>query len=372
MHLLSGLFSRHARSPQGAVKLFHDLCCKMPSMVQHRVAGLELGSCYEVRAAQGSDDANSWSSFSEPVQGRTSHMPVQRCGQGAEGGCAGRSGSFVFSLPLLVSLFYRTPLFSFIVFLSLSLFFSRGLFPSPFVLPSVSLSFHIATKPRLPLGSLIPFSPTIVTHPYPHFPRRTYHRDVVPAEQYTDNIRLGDTATFLTRWGAMVDELRTRPDVVVVHAHTFPGIASEALAAAEERLGNALHPAIRAFFRESNGLQLLWIRRDSTAFDSAVHQPSNVPAAWHRVQEEYDGRVLIPPLETVLFTDYRGQLYFDFMANGSVPWLDGAEVNQLEFAKALRPLDWGHFYYCFALYLGDSVEVCISSTNQVCRFIFWL
>jgi hypothetical protein len=111
--------------------------------------------------------------------------------------------------------------------------------------------------------------------------------------------------TFLRRLLEMVLELREHPRTQLLAFQTFDPIAETAVKRVEQFLGHNLDPAVAAFYRQTDGLQLRWIDVFNPDFNPQIHGLSGQVLDFASATEDYlvdDGSIMILPLEEVFLS----------------------------------------------------------------------
>ena len=102
----------------------------------------------------------------------------------------------------------------------------------------------------------------------------------------------------------MIESLRADHEISVVSSYIFPGASDADIVDAVEILGCKLDETLEAFYRQCNGLQLRWIRRDSEDFnDGEFGTYTNAPVSMQDIIEDshrLDGCINLFPLNIVI------------------------------------------------------------------------
>lgn len=108
---------------------------------------------------------------------------------------------------------------------------------------------------------------------------------------------------FRQAFEARVSELLQHPRVRVTHYWMGPPASEAALAAVESALG-PLPPSVRAFYAETNGVQLRWIDCENPAYSDGDESPMRNTYVWGMTSEvSGDGLIDIGPVESLLQTE---------------------------------------------------------------------
>jgi hypothetical protein len=162
----------------------------------------------------------------------------------------------------------------------------------------------------------------------------------------------------IDRFDRMVEELKDHADVQLLTFAKFPGITQGALSAVEDHLGYRLSSSIVDVYRQSNGLQLLWINKTSPWFDEGTHvfQESAVDWNWAREDDRYEtGAMILLPLDQTILRDWKDVLYDDWMQEDKSPKIVNGKSYQLyDFATRLRMCDLYSTYHFRAFFLDGS------------------
>lgn len=75
-----------------------------------------------------------------------------------------------------------------------------------------------------------------------------------------------DMKDFLQRFNAMVEVLKSHPNVQLLSHHVPNPATEQEISEVENQLGRQLDEDIKEFYRQCNGLKLRWIRKSSSYF----------------------------------------------------------------------------------------------------------
>lgn len=112
---------------------------------------------------------------------------------------------------------------------------------------------------------------------------------------------------FIEKLNAVVDQLKSTPEIEVVHYAVLPPYV-DAITAVETELGYQLDNSITGFYKECGGVQLLWLNRKNQAFDKIKKQIEG----FEKPLDEFtyfgqnmppDGCIMIPGIQTVFLKD---------------------------------------------------------------------
>ncbi|MCH2044447.1 MAG: pentapeptide repeat-containing protein [Saprospiraceae bacterium] len=107
---------------------------------------------------------------------------------------------------------------------------------------------------------------------------------------------------YLQRFKKMVSVLHAHPKVQLLHFNTFPPCSEETFEAIEQKCGQALDSNLKAFYRETNGLQLTWILKTNDCYQPQQHRYNQEPLVWDFATQEFrseDACIMILPIEQV-------------------------------------------------------------------------
>lgn len=160
-------------------------------------------------------------------------------------------------------------------------------------------------------------------------------------------------ANYVTAFQSLATALAREPDIVLLGFHTFAPLTDADLDDLAARHCCVLSPAIRQFYRETNGLQLRWIFKHNPQYQAAQHPPhqnNRPPVPWDYARTTYraeDGCIFLLPLDELLATALP-PVWTDAPLT-----LQGQHYTPLEFYGALRPLDSFSVYDSMAMLLRE-------------------
>lgn len=126
---------------------------------------------------------------------------------------------------------------------------------------------------------------------------------------------------YLQRFREKVEELKANPDIEIIRWNYFPGLSDEQISAAAKKYEVPVEEPQRTFFRQTNGLQLLWVHKKSAYYNAVRPASSNEPLPWNYLRGKarfYDGAVMILPLEEQLRSE---------AVSLNTPWPEGKTIN---------------------------------------------
>ncbi len=178
---------------------------------------------------------------------------------------------------------------------------------------------------------------------------------------------------YFKRFNAMVAELAAHPRTRVTHLWVGRPVTDAQVAAVEVRLGRPLEPALLAFFRRANGLQLRWIDTESPEYrpgrdDRTITRRQSYIAGDN---DDANGVIDIAPLEEIFAGSEatKGQLWWDDSEVYDEQEFAGRSYPYLAFRKALRPFDRFSFYNSAGFFIADGEEqltVIIGDDHDAC------
>lgn len=113
--------------------------------------------------------------------------------------------------------------------------------------------------------------------------------------------------SFTQQLNEVVDQLRSTPEIEVIHYAVLPPDA-EAITEVEAELGYQLDSSITDFYKECGGVQLLWLNKKNESFDKIKAQIDG----FKKPLDEFtyfgqnmppDGCIMIPGIKTVFLKD---------------------------------------------------------------------
>jgi hypothetical protein len=146
-----------------------------------------------------------------------------------------------------------------------------------------------------------------------------------------------DAEDWLRRFRAMVDELRSDPEIKVLCFQVNPPAPESDL----ENLKKYFHtidPDIEAFYRVCNGIQLRWTRLDKAAAAEGVEGVVAPMTYAETDQKDEDGVFLVESIETLCLST-KDLVWFDWMDNDEIDEIGGFPHGQLNFHRSLRTFE---------------------------------
>ncbi len=108
---------------------------------------------------------------------------------------------------------------------------------------------------------------------------------------------------WLSRFSDMVDELRQHSQVELLSFQSFPPVDEKQFEFLEKKYNTTFPKNVRAFYRETNGLQLSWILKNNEHFSADTNQFFSEVLPWDFFEKTLkfeDGVIMLLPLELAL------------------------------------------------------------------------
>lgn len=168
---------------------------------------------------------------------------------------------------------------------------------------------------------------------------------------------------YLERFKAMVDELRSHPDVVVTHFNVRRAAHPLALRKAASFADVKLSQAIVDFYSQCDGLQLRWFHKGDEDYDQdEIYEFSDAPFDIQFPPDdggEPTGCVNILPISMV-FSDsfaWEGIIWRHTTSNKDKLNFGGKDYPRLDFLQSVQPFDQFNDYYNIALVFAAKNEL---------------
>lgn len=185
---------------------------------------------------------------------------------------------------------------------------------------------------------------------------------------YSTQDRVGFLRDYMKRFDAMVEELKSHNRIQLVNYHRFPGLEDDEIADIETDAGFKLSEPIKAFYKQSNGLQLIWIDKEEEGYSPSEHTLSDNPKDWEHSQYDYwpyTGMVMIRPLEEVT-----GNLPYslEYSDNEYKSEYRGREYGNADLEEKIRVFDPFNKYYDTGWIIREdgNHDVILASDHQAC------
>ncbi len=162
---------------------------------------------------------------------------------------------------------------------------------------------------------------------------------LIQDERATDKVaRTGALSDYLERFQNMMKVLQDHPEVRIMKSYVAPPVSEADIEAVHAHLGAELDPAILNFYRQCDGLSLMWVTTDNPNADSSDTAFNNYHPG--------DGAINILSLRaTFVDADWNDIHYFDFMKEHEDDQEFAGESYQLwTFSKSIRVFDEFNIY----------------------------
>jgi len=107
----------------------------------------------------------------------------------------------------------------------------------------------------------------------------------------------------------LVNALKAHPDIWLARAQILSGASADSIKRAEDRLGAPLHPEIKEFYTNHNGVAIEWMFKHSDRFNISDYKvnTSELPF-WMDLMQLYsppfDGQIIVAPIGEVFINSY--------------------------------------------------------------------
>ena len=159
----------------------------------------------------------------------------------------------------------------------------------------------------------------------------------------------------------MTEALKQRPDIIVLHNAVKPGATEADLEWIEQEKKIRLAEPIKAFYRVTNGFQLLWAaanNKESERWRFSVEGgfPEDLP---RREYLDFEGCINIWPLDKIFSENWSEEIYFNSDKNQMVSI--GQENRTLyDYKKRLKPFDVFSKERCMCFYIDEEDNNSVS------------
>ena len=147
--------------------------------------------------------------------------------------------------------------------------------------------------------------------------------------------------SFLANFNKMVDFLKAQ-GMFINHLWINPPASEAEILEVENALGYHLDKSIKDFFRECNGVQLLWSHPNNENFAKMREIIKSKNFIGYGITDNFlfDGALFIEPIKSVFLTDWYDRIYFDFTIEDKRA-VQFAEKTYIEpdFSKRIKPFD---------------------------------
>lgn len=153
----------------------------------------------------------------------------------------------------------------------------------------------------------------------------------------------------------MVEALKQRPDVMVLHSAVRPAVSEADLEWIEQEKKIQLAEPIKAFYRITNGFQLLWTsanKQESERRRSAggAEFSEDLP---RKEYLDFEGCINIWPLHRIFTEDWSEEIYFQSDQNKIVS-IGAERLTLYDYKKRLKPFDLFSKERCMCFYVDEN------------------
>ncbi len=147
---------------------------------------------------------------------------------------------------------------------------------------------------------------------------------------------------YIQRFKDLAATLESHPKIELLNFETFPPVSEEEIKRVEDHLACPLDEKIRGFFKESNGLQLLWVHKENDDYN-----PETFPKfAGSLNQPEYsdayrysDGCIYIQELRDIFLESSWEDVIWRSSQKGKNISFRGKDWDALALMKGVYPFD---------------------------------
>lgn len=143
------------------------------------------------------------------------------------------------------------------------------------------------------------------------------------------------------------------------HVWVNPPASEEDIAEVENALGYQLDDSITNFFRECNGIQLLWTHPNNKYLDKLKQFTNSKEFISYGITDDYrfDGAILIEPIKETFLNDWYDHIYFDFTIENKEE-INFADTTYIEpdFSKRIKPFDLFDSFWDVSFFLDGTAN----------------
>ena len=107
--------------------------------------------------------------------------------------------------------------------------------------------------------------------------------------------------SYLKKINKFVENLKSNPNIELLQFETFTPATEEQLKQANKKLGTNLGDDVTDFFKETNGLKLIYVFKDNEYYNDLVKLEKEIKKDWFYLYKNdyprFNGCILIPPVE---------------------------------------------------------------------------
>ena len=160
--------------------------------------------------------------------------------------------------------------------------------------------------------------------------------------------------TYLERFNAMVDEIKSHPLLEVKKYVYNPPVSKEVFNIVEQMIGSTMAIPIQNFYNQVNGLTVEWGIKKTISeeeLDASIKKYNDYEILWPEEQLEPFAKINILPIEDT-FINVRWEEDLEFLTeeNSTFEFAGETYFNN-EFAKLIKPFDMFSDYYTMAFLL---------------------
>ena len=161
---------------------------------------------------------------------------------------------------------------------------------------------------------------------------------------------------YTTRVEQMIREINSSENVSLVSYWKGDPLSNRDLSSLEQDFNFPIDEKIIQFYQEMNGLQIRWVHKQNSFFDS-IPEYSNTafdPLLPSFEEWKFDGSINIWPLRRAIIEEnWEDVIWFNDEDQEINDFVDGAEL-VTKIKQCIRPFDIFQTYYAMAFYLNDS------------------
>jgi hypothetical protein len=164
--------------------------------------------------------------------------------------------------------------------------------------------------------------------------------------------------SFLEQFHKMIKHLEEQ-GMFINHVWVNPPASEEDIAEVENALGYQLDDSITNFFRECNGIQLLWTHPNNKYLDKLKQFTNSKEFISYGITDDYhfDGAILIEPIKETFLNDWYDHIYFDFTIENKeeINFADTTYIEP-EFSKRIKPFDLFDSFWDVSFFLDGTAN----------------
>lgn len=183
---------------------------------------------------------------------------------------------------------------------------------------------------------------------------------------------------FLPQFYKMIDFLKEQ-GMFINHVWVNRPASENEILELETTLGYKLDNSIIDFFRECNGVQLIWTHPQNKYFEDMKKVTNNKEFVSYGINDNFnfDGSIMIEPFKDVFLQDWYDHIYFDFTIEDKREILFANNITYIEpdFSKRIKPFDMYSIFNEHAFFLdgtsnppvimGDDYQACYTDSYLI-------